>query len=201
MTTPLRPPETEIMTAEQKTPLINTKGRKAIARGFAFLLFVVGCGQLFTFVVPGFMRLYAINAWPVQTGTMSDSVQQSYSYPNEGTSHYEVRDLFRIREGAAERVCHWDEPVTTDNQYYVDERLKPGAWLWPRGATVALHVQPGGQMCEPVEGWSRALALTTFWLRLWVACSFGAAIVLWFWQRRIRVPADSAAGADQVSPQ
>ena len=185
------------MTAEPKTPIINDRGRKAIARGFALLLVVAGCAQLFTFVVPGFLHLYAVGAWPVQTGTMSDSAQTSYSGPNDGYSHYNVRDLFRIRDGAVERVCHWDEPVSTETQSFIDERLKPDAWLWARGEAVTLHVQPDGQMCEPVDGWSRALALTTFWLRLGVSCCFGVALVLWFWQRQIRIPADSATAANQ----
>jgi hypothetical protein len=57
------------MSAELKTPIISDKGLMAIFRSFALLLVIVGCGQLFTFVVPGFLHLYAVSAWPEGTGT------------------------------------------------------------------------------------------------------------------------------------
>jgi hypothetical protein len=181
-------PEDRSPSADPKTSIERQKGLKAIARGFALLLVVAGCAQLFTFVIPGLLHLYASSAWPMQMGTMSESVQTSYSGPNAGSSLYNARDIFRIGGGATERFCHWDEPVGTQVRDWIAERLQPGAWLWPRGATVALYVQPGGKMCEPVDGWRRALEQTTFWLRVGVGSCFGAALALWLWQRRLRVP-------------
>jgi hypothetical protein len=177
------------MTAGTTASNKRLKGRKALALGAAFVLAIMGCSQLLALAIPGAFDLYASSAWPVQSGTMTDSVERAHAYSGRWT--YGVRDVFRTGVGGAERLCHWDEPVLTHVQSWIDQRLEPRAWLWPKGASVNLHVQAGGRLCSPVGGWWLAVERTTFWVRAGISACFLGALGLWLWQRRICVPGNS----------
>ncbi len=181
------------MSSEFEKSVRQARGKKMVALAVALILTILGCSELLGFVYPGILHLRAVSAWPVKTGTMTESVLTRYTDPAHSYNPtYNAVDVFRIRDGTVERSCHWNEPVGTQVYDWITDRLKPEHWLWQRGAAVALYVQPGGRLCEPVDGWNRALHLTTLWLRLVVVFSFGGSLALLVWQWSIRVPHQDA---------
>jgi hypothetical protein len=179
------------VSSEFKKAVKNAKGKKAVVVVLALILLGLGCSELVAFIYPGIVHLRAVSAWPVHPGTMSESVLTSFTSPQDNQNPiYNAVDVFRVNDGDKEHFCHWDEPVGTEVYDRINERLKPEHWLWSRGTSVSLYVQPGGKLCEPVDGWTRAVSLTSFWVRLIIGFSFSGALVLWIWQRRIVVPTE-----------
>lgn len=118
------------------------------------------------------------SAWPVVEAAVVARAVVTQPIHNKGPS-YIVRDTYRLGAATGASRCHWDDPLGTGIRRWIDARLETRESLWPLGSQVAVHAEPYGERCEPLDGYERAVRPTVAVVAVAALAVLGAVPLLW----------------------